>query len=71
VTAKQDRFRTSDPWSIWVNLDGTGNVDFGHEITVTFYDKNGKVVDATQVDNSGDVAEFTSKIYNQFASVLI
>lgn len=61
VTAKQDRFRKSDPWSIWVNLDGTGNVDFGNEITVTFYDKNGKVVDAKMVDNSGDEAEFITE----------
>ena len=54
-----------------MNLDGTGNVDFGNEITVTFYDKNGKVVDAKMVDNSGDEAEFISKIDNQYASILM
>jgi len=58
VTAKQDRFRSSDPWSIWVNLDGTGNVDFDKDLTVTFYDKKGNVVDATMIDNSGHQAEY-------------
>lgn len=62
VKATQDRFRPSDPWNIWVSLDGTGNVDFDKEdLTTTFYDKKGNVVDAKLIDNDGDKAEFQAE----------
>jgi len=56
--AEQRRVRTNDPKDIFITLDGEGNVDFGDDLVVTFYDKRGGEVPATLVSQGEDDAHY-------------